>query len=266
MDPSSPSFHGNERKPHQQEQQHNPTVREPPSLMGGELQKRQQQRPDYSQQRPEQQPMEDSPLAVSGNEGLDKAGPSQQQQQQPVNKKGVDDQRLIDPEQWMKGFEEPTALTDKETIEGQAAPPPPPPPPPGSAPPPGANPPPPAHPPSNPPPGPPLPPGGKVPATTTTTNDPSKPTNNPPTLDKGMPALPPNNRASKPPAPPPSDTNAAATAYTSLPPGSDLGKIGELGQIGIFSGSSHIQSNQLLFILCIGFLMIKWMLFNNTSR
>ncbi|KAI7854376.1 hypothetical protein BDC45DRAFT_557104 [Circinella umbellata] len=102
---------------------------------------------------------------------------------------------------------------------------------------------------------------------TTTTQNPSKPTNNLPSLDdKDKPRqLPPNTRAPPPVATNTDNANAATTSFISLPPGSDLGKIGQLGQIGVFSGSSpsHFSPNQFLLMLCLGVFIMKMFLFNN---
>ncbi|KAI8149145.1 hypothetical protein BJV82DRAFT_208498 [Fennellomyces sp. T-0311] len=153
-----------------------------------------------------------------------------------------------------------------DSIDAQAPPPPPPPPPPGHPPPPGNAPPPP---PGNPPPGPNPPPPPPPPPNTTTTKAPAKdaktttttgttkttPTPDKPTLGpNGLPELPPNNRPPQTQHPPEEN---AGTTYTSLPPGSDLSKIGELGQIGVFSGSTSSNHHHFLLSICLVILAIK---------
>lgn len=57
-------------------------------------------------------------------------------------------------------------------------------------------------------------------------------------------------------------TEATTSGYPSLPPGSDLGKIGHLGQIGVFSGASpSVDTSHQHFILCLclAVVMIRWM-------
>ncbi|KAG2225293.1 hypothetical protein INT45_001517 [Circinella minor] len=234
-----PSFHGNEKIPHSDD----PAMIEPSSVLHEKERQHHSQHHSHKSPYDQERPMKDTPF-----DDFTKPSPSQR-----ADKEFVDDQILSKPEQQRMNFDSFT-LEDITSFKAQAVSP--------QATPPGQQ----TH-------------DKKDPKATTTststkktstTKDPSKPTNNLPSLDDKDKSrqLPPNTRAPPPAATNTDNVNVATTSFISLPPGSDLGKIGQLGQIGVFSGSSpsHYSPNQFLLMLCLGFFIMKMFLFNNNNN